>query len=77
MALALADHVEDLRWGQGPGESYLGSAPYRNLQIVPELESLTCDGAKFVDGKEVEFHSIILATEYKTNFSSWLKIFYH
>ncbi|XP_031475487.1 indole-3-pyruvate monooxygenase YUCCA1-like [Nymphaea colorata] len=43
------------------------------IKVVPEIDSLTCDGAKFVDGKEVEFHSIILATGYKTNFSSWLK----
>ncbi|CAN6462963.1 unnamed protein product [Victoria cruziana] len=43
------------------------------IKVMPEIDSLTCNGAKFVDGEEVEFHSIILATGYKTNFSSWLK----
>ncbi|KAF3781927.1 putative indole-3-pyruvate monooxygenase [Nymphaea thermarum] len=45
----------------------------RNIKIMAEIDTLTTNGAKFVDGKELEFHSVILARGYKSNFSSWLK----
>ncbi|XXG43617.1 hypothetical protein AAC387_Pa01g3605 [Persea americana] len=43
------------------------------IKIVPEVESLTCSGAKLVDGREMEFDSMIFATGYKSNVPSWLK----
>lgn len=38
------------------------------------VKEVTCCGAKFVDGQEVEFDAIILATGYKSNVPSWLKV---
>nr|AAK74069.1 flavin monoxygenase-like protein floozy [Petunia x hybrida] len=43
------------------------------IQIVHAVKEITKIGAKFVDGKEGEFDSIILATGYKSNVPSWLK----
>lgn len=38
------------------------------------MKEITRGGAKFVDGKEEKFDSIILATGYKSNVPSWLKV---
>lgn len=38
------------------------------------VKEITRRGAKFVDGLEIEFDSIILATGYKSNVPSWLKV---
>ena len=38
------------------------------------MREITRNGAKFVDGKEKEFDSIIFATGYKSNVPSWLKV---
>ncbi|GLJ16410.1 hypothetical protein SUGI_0278610 [Cryptomeria japonica] len=43
------------------------------IKVVPALDCLTCNGAKFINGEEMKFDSIILATGYKSNMSSWLK----
>lgn len=39
------------------------------------LEEITKNGARFIDGEEREFDAIILATGYKSNVPSWLKVF--
>ncbi|MQL80065.1 hypothetical protein Taro_012529 [Colocasia esculenta] len=38
-----------------------------SIKVVPEVESLTGTGAKFVDGKEMAFDSVIFATGYRSN----------
>lgn len=38
------------------------------------LKEMTTGGAKFVDGTEMQFDSIIMATGYKSNVPSWLKV---
>lgn len=38
------------------------------------VREITKRGAKFMDGQEKEFDSIILATGYKSNVPSWLKV---
>ncbi|XP_074568750.1 indole-3-pyruvate monooxygenase YUCCA8-like [Curcuma longa] len=43
------------------------------IKIVREVEALTSTGARFVDGGEMEFDSVIFATGYRTNLPSWLK----
>ncbi|XP_058105402.1 indole-3-pyruvate monooxygenase YUCCA8-like [Magnolia sinica] len=43
------------------------------INIVPEVESLTSKGAKFVDGREMDFDSLVFATGYRSNVPSWLK----
>ncbi|XP_059299372.1 probable indole-3-pyruvate monooxygenase YUCCA4 [Lycium ferocissimum] len=43
------------------------------IQIMPGVKEITKIGAKFLDGKEREFDSIILATGYKSNVPSWFK----
>lgn len=40
------------------------------------VKEITKIGAKSIDGKEGEFDSIILATGYKSNVPSWLKVYY-
>eukprot|EP00268_Persea_americana_P011993 TRINITY_DN15027_c0_g1_i1.p1 TRINITY_DN15027_c0_g1~~TRINITY_DN15027_c0_g1_i1.p1 ORF type:complete len:117 (-),score=9.99 TRINITY_DN15027_c0_g1_i1:214-564(-) len=37
------------------------------------VKEITKRGAKFIDGQEKEFDSIILATGYRSNVPSWLK----
>lgn len=39
------------------------------------VREITRHGAKFIDGQEKEFDSIILATGYKSNVPCWLKVF--
>ncbi|XP_031487328.1 probable indole-3-pyruvate monooxygenase YUCCA4 [Nymphaea colorata] len=43
------------------------------IKVMRGVKEVTCCGAKFVDGQEVEFDAIILATGYKSNVPSWLK----
>ncbi|CDY71529.1 BnaAnng37780D, partial [Brassica napus] len=50
--------------------SLIQSGQIRVMQAVKEI---TKKGAKFVNGQEMEFDSIILATGYKSNVPYWLK----
>ncbi|XP_077210175.1 putative indole-3-pyruvate monooxygenase YUCCA4 [Tasmannia lanceolata] len=43
------------------------------IKVTRGVREITREGAKFVDGKEKEFDSIIFATGYKSNVPSWLK----
>ncbi|KAK6912666.1 Flavin monooxygenase-like [Dillenia turbinata] len=43
------------------------------IKVMDGVKEITRNGAKFVDGQEREFDSIILATGYKSNVPSWLK----
>ncbi|WCJ29762.1 Flavin-binding monooxygenase family protein [Euphorbia peplus] len=43
------------------------------IKIMKAVKEITRNGAKFIDGQEKEFDSIILATGYKSNVPSWLK----
>lgn len=38
------------------------------------VKEITKNGVKFMDGQEKEFDSVILATGYKSNVTSWLKV---
>ncbi|KAJ1254640.1 hypothetical protein BS78_01G472600 [Paspalum vaginatum] len=44
-----------------------------NIKIVPEVESFSGNGARFVDGNEMAFDAVICATGYRSNVPSWLK----
>ncbi|CAD5175162.1 unnamed protein product [Musa acuminata subsp. malaccensis] len=44
-----------------------------NIKVMQGLKEMTTGGAKFVDGTEMQFDSIIMATGYKSNVPSWLK----
>ncbi|XP_042484275.1 probable indole-3-pyruvate monooxygenase YUCCA4 [Macadamia integrifolia] len=43
------------------------------IKVMEGVREITRSGAKFVDGQEKGFDSIILATGYKSNVPSWLK----
>ncbi|XP_010249920.1 PREDICTED: probable indole-3-pyruvate monooxygenase YUCCA4 [Nelumbo nucifera] len=43
------------------------------IKVMEGVREITRTGAKFVNGQEKEFDSIILATGYKSNVPSWLK----
>ncbi|XAR69344.1 Indole-3-pyruvate monooxygenase [Bertholletia excelsa] len=43
------------------------------IKVMEGVREITRKGAKFMDGQEREFDSIILATGYKSNVPSWLK----
>ncbi|KAI3454044.1 hypothetical protein Pfo_010707 [Paulownia fortunei] len=43
------------------------------IKVMVGVKEITKTGAKFMDGQEKEFDSIILATGYKSNVPSWLK----
>ncbi|KAF8400722.1 hypothetical protein HHK36_014022 [Tetracentron sinense] len=43
------------------------------IKVMEGVREITRKGAKFVDGQEKEFDSIIFATGYKSNVPSWLK----
>ncbi|GAV74829.1 FMO-like domain-containing protein [Cephalotus follicularis] len=43
------------------------------IKVTEGVKEITRSGAKFIDGQEKEFDSIILATGYKSNVPSWLK----
>eukprot|EP01018_Ginkgo_biloba_P031558 Gb_40961 [translate_table: standard] len=44
-----------------------------HIKVVPTVECFTPHGAKLVNGKEMEFDSVILSTGYKSNVPSWLE----
>lgn len=41
------------------------------------VREITKTGAKFMDGQEKNFDSIILATGYKSNVPTWLKVYFY
>ncbi|KAL6951993.1 putative indole-3-pyruvate monooxygenase YUCCA4 [Sarracenia purpurea var. burkii] len=43
------------------------------IKVMEGVREITRNGAKFMDGQEKEFDSIILATGYKSNVPCWLK----
>ncbi|PSS01158.1 Indole-3-pyruvate monooxygenase [Actinidia chinensis var. chinensis] len=43
------------------------------IKVMNGVREITKSGAKFIDGQEKEFDSIILATGYKSNVPVWLK----
>ncbi|PSS19305.1 Indole-3-pyruvate monooxygenase, partial [Actinidia chinensis var. chinensis] len=43
------------------------------IKVMDGVREITKSGAKFIDGQEKEFDSIILATGYKSNVPVWLK----
>ncbi|KAK8958729.1 Indole-3-pyruvate monooxygenase YUCCA2 [Platanthera guangdongensis] len=43
------------------------------IKVVPEINRFFDKGVEFVDGRQEEFDSVILATGYKSNVPSWLK----
>ncbi|KAA8521477.1 hypothetical protein F0562_012150 [Nyssa sinensis] len=43
------------------------------IKVMEGVREITRNGAKFLDGQEREFDSIILATGYKSNVPCWLK----
>ncbi|KAI8568912.1 hypothetical protein RHMOL_Rhmol02G0237300 [Rhododendron molle] len=43
------------------------------IKVMEGVREITSNGAKFIDGQEKEFDSIILATGYKSNVPCWLK----
>ncbi|XP_052206598.1 probable indole-3-pyruvate monooxygenase YUCCA4 [Diospyros lotus] len=43
------------------------------IKVMGSVREITRNGAKFVDGQEKEFDSIILATGYRSNVPFWLK----
>ncbi|CAN8327001.1 unnamed protein product [Cochlearia groenlandica] len=43
------------------------------IKIMEGVKEITKKGAKFMDGQEKEFDSIIFATGYKSNVSTWLQ----
>ncbi|GAA0164516.1 hypothetical protein Leryth_000306 [Lithospermum erythrorhizon] len=44
-----------------------------NIKVMEGVREITRKGAKFIDGQEREFDTIILATGYKSNVPTWLK----
>uniref|UniRef100_A0ACD5TUY1 Uncharacterized protein n=1 Tax=Avena sativa TaxID=4498 RepID=A0ACD5TUY1_AVESA len=44
-----------------------------DIKVVAEVESLGCNGARFVDGNEMAFDAVIFATGYRSNVPSWLQ----
>ncbi|XP_010254903.1 PREDICTED: probable indole-3-pyruvate monooxygenase YUCCA9 [Nelumbo nucifera] len=43
------------------------------IKVVPGIQRFTREGVEFVDGRVLEFDSVILATGYRSNVPSWLK----
>lgn len=44
------------------------------FQVMESVKEITRNGARFMDGQEKEFDSIVLATGYKSNVPTWLKV---
>lgn len=44
------------------------------FQVMEGVKEITRNGARFMDGQEKEFDSIVLATGYKSNVPTWLKV---
>ncbi|CAI9771708.1 unnamed protein product [Fraxinus pennsylvanica] len=51
----------------------LSQIKFGKIKVMEGVKEITKNGAKFMDGQEKEFDSIILATGYKSNVPSWLK----
>ncbi|WOK98632.1 putative indole-3-pyruvate monooxygenase YUCCA4 [Canna indica] len=51
----------------------LGQIKSGNIKVKGAVKEISTGGAKFVDGTEEQFDSIILATGYRSNVPSWLK----
>lgn len=47
------------------------------FQVMASVKEITKTGAKFMDKKEEEFDSIILATGYKSTVPCWLKVSFY
>ncbi|XP_073129504.1 probable indole-3-pyruvate monooxygenase YUCCA4 isoform X3 [Henckelia pumila] len=45
------------------------------ITVMEGVKEITQKGARFMDGQEKEFDSIILATGYRSNVPGWLKVF--
>ncbi|EXC35661.1 Flavin-containing monooxygenase YUCCA4 [Morus notabilis] len=43
------------------------------IKVMERVKEITRNGARFMDGQEKEFDSIVLATGYKSNVPTWLK----
>ncbi|KAJ1687059.1 hypothetical protein LUZ63_018449 [Rhynchospora breviuscula] len=43
------------------------------IKVVPEVETFTTNGVRFIDGNEITFDSILFATGYRSNVPLWLK----
>ncbi|PON57950.1 Flavin monooxygenase-like enzyme [Parasponia andersonii] len=43
------------------------------IKVMESVKEITRNGARFMDGQEKEFDSIVLATGYKSNVPTWLK----
>ncbi|CAA2970988.1 probable indole-3-pyruvate monooxygenase YUCCA4 [Olea europaea subsp. europaea] len=52
----------------------LSRIKFGKIKVMEGVKEITRNGAKFMDGQEKEFDSIILATGYKSNVPSWLKV---
>lgn len=50
------------------------SACFFDAKVVGGVKEIMKGGAKFVDGREEKYDAIILATGYKSNVPSWLKV---
>ncbi|KAM0826403.1 hypothetical protein ACQ4PT_068907 [Festuca glaucescens] len=44
-----------------------------DIKVVAEVESLGCNGARFVDGSDMALDAVIFATGYRSNVPSWLQ----
>ena len=46
----------------------------KKMKIMEGVKEITKNGAKFMDGQEKGFDSIIFATGYKSNVPTWLQV---
>ena len=44
------------------------------MKVMGAVKEIRKGGVKFVDGREEEMDSIVLATGYKSNVPSWLRV---
>jgi lysine/ornithine N-monooxygenase len=44
------------------------------VQVVPAINRFTVGGVEFADGCKDDFDAVILATGYRSNVPSWLKV---
>lgn len=58
----------------GYGNVHNTASGISKFQVVRDIHRLVSGGAEFVDGQIEEYESIILATGYRTNITSWLKV---
>ncbi|VAI14563.1 unnamed protein product [Triticum turgidum subsp. durum] len=45
-----------------------------DIKVVPAINRFTESGVEFADGRKEDFDAVILATGYKSNVPSWLKV---